>query len=91
MASVNIDEKRLGEQLTGTRPISEKMVADYEKLINAEETAAKELYAKAVSTTGDNPLIQNHINSMNQMYDRLRKGVKMFRNPELIKEVNREG
>lgn len=90
MAILNIDENKLGEQLKGTQPISEKMVNDYAKLIDDEEAAAKEVYAKSVTVAGNNPLIQNHINMMNQQYKRLRDGIKMFHNPGLIKDVNKE-
>lgn len=90
MAAINVDEKKLGEQLKGTKPVSKEMVDNYEKLVDEEEKAVKEVYAKLVKISGGNPLIENHINSMNNMYQRLRDGIKLFRNPGLIKEVNKE-
>lgn len=88
MAAINVDEKKLTEQLRETKPISKEMVDNYANLIDEEEKATKEVYAKMVASSGNNPLIENHINTMNQMYQRLRDGVKMFRNPELISELN---
>lgn len=90
MAAINVDEKKLNEQLRGTKPISKEMVDEYARLIDEEDATMKTVYAKSVTASGDNPLIENHINTMNQMYQRLRDGIKLFRNPELIKEVNKE-
>lgn len=92
MAAINVDEKKLSEQLRGTKPISKEMVDEYAAIINSEERVVIEFYTTSVSgSLSNNPLIQNHINTMKQMYKRLHDGIKLFQNPELIKEVNKEG
>ncbi|MCM1220977.1 MAG: hypothetical protein NC548_41475 [Lachnospiraceae bacterium] len=92
MAAMNVDEKKLTEQLRGTKPISKKMVDEYTDLVDKEEKLVMEFYATSVSELlDDNPLVQNHINTMKQMYKRLHDGIQLFQNPGLIKEVNKEG
>lgn len=90
MATVNIDERKLGEQLKGTKPISEEMVNEYARLIDDEEAAIKKVAKGLTLSAKNNPLVQNHINTMNQQYKRLREGIKLFSNPGLIKDVNKE-
>lgn len=91
MAAIDVNEQKLSEQLRGTKPISKKMVDEYTDFIDKEEKLVIEFYATSASDLlGNNPLIENHINTMKQMYKRLQDGIKLFQNPELIKEVNKE-